>query len=96
MSQYTPGPWRIQRDDQIVILNADESIAMLFRDGDVHYNDLLAPEDDACEANARLIAAAPDLLEAIQALVKEFEKEAMPGIYAGLALARAAIAKATP
>ena len=65
MAEHTPGPWRIVREDQTVILSPDTSIAMLFRDGDVEYSDFESPFDDVFEANARLIAAAPDLLAAL-------------------------------
>lgn len=59
--------------------------------------------DDEKEANARLIAAAPDLLEALQAFVSPWDGDSVEEIesQSGLATsvrieqARAAIAKAT-
>ena len=60
MSAHTPGPWRTdpEVDDQSVIgpdgfMLADCAIFSL-QDG--------APSSERCTANARLIAAAPDLL----------------------------------
>jgi len=51
-------------------------------------------EDDGIkcwDANARLIAAAPDLLEALQEMVRTFAKNHAPAVD----VARAAIARAT-
>ena len=70
----TPGPWRVgdHRSLSVDIRRAKEndgptSIAIAA----VHaYSG--KPEDlDECEANARLIAAAPDLAEALQAIVEK-------------------------
>ena len=47
------------------------------------------------EANARLIAAAPDLLAALQSLVAVCENEGFPHLGNILPMARAAIDKAT-
>ena len=99
MAEHTPGPWRIVREDQTVILSPDTSIAMLFRDGDVEYSDFKSPFDDVFEANARLIAAAPDLLEALKmiilddnamdALWQHFDSMEMDKISAAIAKANA-------
>lgn len=56
MSRHTPGPWRIveKSDDERLSIEA---------------GDMFIARTDPCmaqEANARLIAAAPDLLEALQ------------------------------
>jgi hypothetical protein len=56
----TPGPWRVDIDDQ---------------DGCIGYyleNTQGAEGPDEAEANARLIAAAPELLEACEACMEEF------------------------
>lgn len=63
MSKHTPGPWRI-KDDKGTIVGPDEqqieasglSLALGYRD-----------EEDPCFANARLISAAPEMLEALEA-----------------------------
>jgi len=51
---------------------------------------------DTTEANARLIAAAPDLLEACKGLVSMYATVAPYGDSPVVAAARAALAKATP
>ena len=106
MTSYTPGPWAVfekpYRDafDGMVLLRT--VIADNGRDADV-----VAYLDDAypasVEANARLIAAAPSLLEAAKQLIDAIEKQlAMTGkgitpsprVAAALAETRAAIAAA--
>ena len=54
-------------------------------------SDWYAPAQDL-EANARLIAAAPDMLEALQAVVSAYENG---GMIEPIFMARAAIARAT-
>lgn len=72
-AKYTPGPWRL---DEIgnVESEAVHNIAVVFSAaGQVNWGgsdfDTLAH----CEANARLIAAAPELLEALKGLVVALE-----------------------
>lgn len=87
---HTPGPWVRSRHGQLFGANGrqvevwDAGIAWASR----------SPET---EANARLIAAAPELLEALQTLVYNIE-QAWPGLshLAPLVAARAAISKASP
>jgi len=110
MSKHTPGPWRIEgsQEDGLFYIVADQSknwnnpVVCSF------YDDV-TPEDSICgaeyesypnaEANARLIAAAPDLFKALddlESLVSGWLSDAnspsrgIPAIVA----ARAAIAKA--
>ena len=61
--KHTPGPWHITRNDFCVwITNAGKAqIAKAFRPAG------MTPE--TCDANARLIAAAPDMAAALQAIV---------------------------
>ena len=68
MSKHTPGPWKIQEWPEkgitmIVRYNAPDSWPKY---GVVCEID--TPLDD-CEANARLIAAAPDMLEALKMIL---------------------------
>lgn len=64
-TQHTPGPWQLNADNRIVFVPTNgfgnDNIAFINPEGK-------AP--DLMEANARLIAAAPDLLEALK-LAKE-------------------------
>jgi hypothetical protein len=98
-TKHTPGPWSWGRD-------VDEAINVYFDDdgdgipdAEVFASD--APDDNS-EANARLIAAAPDLAEACRELIAAIdagiqsrtllECEGKPG--STMSRARAAIAKA--
>ena len=61
-AQHTPGPWRATQGQlgSIVLVGVNgRAVAKIFRDGN----------RDDFEANARLIAAAPELLEAAQELL---------------------------
>lgn len=61
MSSFTPGPWKAATTDDgtVVIKSADANIATML------YND--------DEANSKLIAAAPELLEACKLALKGIE-----------------------
>lgn len=71
MSSHSPGPWKIWSDawdiqvrGQADVRTADgRLVAAVFRRNDTN--------DRECEANARLIAAAPELLEALRAAARE-------------------------
>ena len=109
-SKHTPGPWLIAGEDGCTIYavhhNGD------FKDGKPFLvNRFYARVEDCrfqggtadeARANGRLIAAAPDLLEALQKCVSVFEKLADAGNYpeplfqkGGWMFAAEAIAKAT-
>ncbi|EOI3465037.1 hypothetical protein ACMSW1_002514 [Cronobacter dublinensis] len=108
----TPGPWKAvqQYDDEISVVDADgfkvvtaERIAILMdwdKKGFEHWADeggsrnLYGQEQFA---NAYLIAAAPELLEALQLSVKAMQEGRLvsyPEWYGTINKARAAIAKA--
>jgi len=92
---HTPGPWHIEFGADFIAIGCEaercQIVAYATRDG----LPCLAPP-----ANARLIAAAPDLLEALQKMVERFGDFApgkpfeFPGDHP-VSIARAAIAKAT-
>lgn len=102
MSKHTKGPWRVHLvDDTVVIDKSGEHVARALG----QYVDDPLP----IEANARLIAAAPDLLEALKPFaefarmmdeiehVKKTQDDAVihPGLTVGhFRQARAVIAKA--
>ena len=100
-AQHTPGPWELgskSRDTEflddeweISICGANEIdcplIAMVSN---------LSLSDDEADANACLIAAAPELLEALQSLVDmDVAYQRGPKVAEAVESARAAIAKAT-
>ena len=98
MSAHTPGPWRMVRFE---FLEGEELEVARYRHPDwweVRSN----PDKDyrsmgvsghIGEANARLIAAAPDLLEALEDVVKQV-LGAEADMWLDIKQARAAIAKA--
>ena len=89
-TQHTPGPWVTKGPH---IMEAGPSFNWV---ASVQVSNM--PE---WEANARLIAAAPELLEALQDLAEEAARSVYPqpdkpdSAWAKLVRARAAIAKAT-
>lgn len=93
MSKHTPGPWYVGRKDENtgeIEVNSDgRPYVCLVFPGAI---------DDVTPANARLIAAAPDLLAELEMLSNVVEgcgMAAMPEVECRLVFARAAIAKAT-
>ena len=91
MSKHTPGPWEIKRhfDSCYRYISAPEHIAL----AQVVWCVEEEERSPVCEANAHLIAAAPELLEALENLLKVYEGEGGAQHHAG-DMARAAIAKA--
>ena len=94
MSEHTPGPWKMENSwitDQASL----ESIAKI-----VPKHDPYAPESERQHdiANARLIAAAPELLEALQKIAEFANRNgngyAVQLLDKSVAIAQAAIAKA--
>lgn len=90
MTKHTQGPWLVE-GRTVYALNDDGYNRFSALVQDAH-----TPGDEL-EANARLIAAAPELLEALEG-VTDMAADMIPSMgFAGLALieaARAAIAKA--
>jgi hypothetical protein len=77
MSKHTPGPWKAFRD---ATLNTQ---GLMGENGDLVF-DVGTSEDGYCprKADARLIAAAPDLLEACKDMVQVAIDEMGYGTYA--------------
>lgn len=96
-SSHTPGPWSVDDDDRPRMewnrhIYGPNGLAICFM---AHSNGR-NPKRDA--ANARLIAAAPALLEALQAIVKSLSDQDEEGLIEHaeqMVAARAAIARAT-
>jgi hypothetical protein len=85
--QMTPGPWRYVKNTGIV--TSDE--CNIGHIGDFKDKELLPFNKDRWEADARLIAAAPDLLAALESLRPIWEQHAPTRL---LRAAETAIAKA--
>ena len=88
-AQHTPGPWSIYFNSQ-----DDLVIRKMFPDGQESHS---IARCHSGAANARLIAAAPELLEALQRLSAQCTRLRLPGQPETDAekTARAVIAKAT-
>ena len=72
MSKHTPGPWKVSLTDDTTVIAPDNSVIAEI-DGDYNQPDLWP----IMEANARLIAAAPELLEALKDCIKRLRKCAL-------------------
>lgn len=102
---HTPGPWRVTHDsDDCLSIVADQG-KKWDNPTICHPYEDVTPEDsvtcapwlkafDNYEANARLICAAPALLDALSRIVHEFDLGRTP-IARDLSQARAALALAT-
>lgn len=96
MNKHTPGPWRVEIEDGIPVIWAHPNsydIAIVAVDWEPVRHQ--GPEDidnGTKAANARLIAAAPDLLAALEMLLNETNAGTWDCLPADKA--RAAIAKA--
>jgi hypothetical protein len=92
MSTHTPGPWSWDyiesASKDLWVYNAEEWIAAIVAEPSMEHVLVGCPR-----ANARLIAAAPELLEALQDLLAKVEQYYMHASECDAA--RAAIAKAT-
>ncbi len=97
MSKHTPGPWGIFDIDHCAVGEC-ENTDILGRAVAVTTHHAVNPfygiEYEEAKVNARLIAAAPDLLKACKALLKSFDCAAEHSIGKSRKLANAAIAKA--
>jgi len=84
-AKHTPGPWEIDKDDPLSITQIEwggigvaHDCAQVFRESRRAYR----AQREVDEANARLMAAAPELLEACRAAMASLEEYAhvMPGL----------------
>ncbi len=93
MSAHTPGPWQIDNNNchsgQVAVCHGDE-------EGYVEVWSENWSAGISQSANARLIAAAPDLLKALQGLLASVQRGVCDGSGMEQDAARVAIAKAVP
>ncbi|HOQ61262.1 MAG TPA: hypothetical protein PKZ08_11610 [Vicinamibacterales bacterium] len=91
-ARHTPGPWKAVEaaynpPGWLWVQNGPGALL-----ADVHQNVNIPL--DARNANARLMAAAPELLEALQEIITAADGEGWSQLDAGFTKARAAVAKA--
>lgn len=87
MSKYTAGPWQHLGDPEDDECRVRQTASV--RHGDGFYSEITICDNISSKGNASLIAAAPDLLEALEAVVSVADRATVE-----FDLARAAIAKA--
>jgi hypothetical protein len=91
--KHTPGPWSIWRDFNVI---ADKGTRAIANCGGFSNSRNAEADHEENVANARLIAAAPDLLEALKEMVRlELLLETYGPLDRACNMARAAILKAT-
>ena len=93
MNTHTPGPWtRAQYGnlDRWAVMASGQTIAEL----DSELSNFLRNDHETRDANARLMAAAPELLTALESLLTAATGE-LPETWVCFEMARDAIAKAT-
>ena len=90
MSKHTPGPWVLESPESGGrVLAQDERATIIHTPTGSPFNELVI-------ADARLIAAAPDLLDALEELANGYKGNRWDvGLVPRIKKARAAIAKAT-
>ena len=106
---HTPGPWMAsrlgQRDPLVHSMDGQTVVASILNQSDAPTKPGRLNETDTAFANARLIAAAPELLEVLKAVLTHYAPQSLTAddwVFSGnsqtdavLRNARAAIARAT-
>lgn len=98
-TKFTPGPWRTVRPSDNPTKLYVRDCGGLIAEGPFpsHYegqDERFAKEVDQYEANARLIAAAPELYEALDQILDDMGNDGLSCCQAAKDQARAALAKA--
>lgn len=101
MGEYTKGPWSVGMSNghnpSTIFADGDDAIASVFGvPMHCHIDDIKDIRDAHPLANARLIAAAPDMLEALKITARTLEGESgprlaeenFPALYAALSKAQ--------
>ena len=96
MGKYTPGPWWVDESHINGSINAGKRHVAMANFYNCHDEEVRVTRDQQ-KANAQLISAAPDLLEALKKAVDALERaddSGMPGLRKIIFEADAAIGKA--
>ena len=75
MSAHTPGPWRAEYDGAVWVLRTDGISANSYAFAELRGLDVPTAHIGDRAANAKLCAAAPELLAAAQRIVKQFDDD---------------------
>lgn len=75
MNKHTAGPWTVEYDNSETLQWYNVGPARVYH----NYNNEL--EEETAQANARLIASAPELLEALEAMVDLWDKSFLYDAY---------------
>lgn len=96
MQQHTPGPW-MRRPGTLSVQGSDGRLVANALCGTMRRTTVSTPERPRAEAeaNATLMALAPDLLDALRWALDQIEDSLDPDHQAALAAAHALIARAT-
>jgi hypothetical protein len=98
MAEHSPGPWRIgtvpANDGSIAILSEDDRVASVHGFAEPMTRSRGAEKSQHGVANARLIAASPDLLEACIAIDAAIDGGIQDAVSEARKILRAAITKA--
>lgn len=93
MSRHTPGPWKIGTPGPNGCYTVGTQGGLMTA---MIAHSICEPDQvDTANANARLIAAAPELLEALEEIVAAADGDGWNQLDASFSKARAAISKAT-
>lgn len=84
--KHTPGPWNVQESSRLSIVSKTR-IQVWNVDNEDHTQTVAGCVGANSEANARLIATAPELYEVGKMLLEKYEEFA--GVYEGFALVTA-------
>ncbi|WP_288254055.1 hypothetical protein [uncultured Hydrogenophaga sp.] len=96
-AQHTPGPWFVSKKNPLRVIESGPRALTLASAGTTGRGVTLDGAQCEAEANARLIAAAPELLAALQEMLAVYGNDGHfhPPAREAMRLASAAIAKAT-
>jgi hypothetical protein len=91
-TEHTPGPWDGSERNAVTAMKGEIGVAILEPLKHFWGNAAVVDDFGTMQANARLMAAAPDLLAACEAIVAGWGHHG--GVSRAVEMARAAVAKA--
>ena len=77
MSKHTPGPWELDVENEEDAVRRFVVNARQFTIGEWQIADMIDGDDETRRANARLIAAAPDMLDELKSILEVLENQGL-------------------